>query len=83
MTVPQIREFLGRLASPEGIDYNGLHSRCDSRTQRFAKKILKAMHIPEDTQKNFLELCDKHDGYCDCEILMNAASSLLGEETSW
>ncbi|MFX1313668.1 MAG: DUF2695 domain-containing protein [Promethearchaeota archaeon] len=22
-------------------------------------------------------------GYCDCEILMNVASRLLGEETSW
>ncbi|MCK4284977.1 MAG: DUF2695 domain-containing protein [Candidatus Lokiarchaeota archaeon] len=30
-----------------------------------------------------MELCKENGGYCDCEILMNAAPYLLGEETPW
>ena len=49
----------------------------------YAKKILSLMKIDKAEQERFLELCKEYGGYCDCEILMNAAPKLLGEETPW
>jgi len=31
-------------------------------------------------EENFLEICKEFGGYCDCEILMNAAPILLDED---
>ncbi|MFX1574268.1 MAG: DUF2695 domain-containing protein [Promethearchaeota archaeon] len=39
------------------------------------------IHIPENEQNKFLEVCKENGGFCDCEILMNAARFPLGEET--
>jgi len=41
------------------------------------------MDIPEEEQGKLIRLCRAYGGYCDCEILMNAAPRLLGEETPW
>ncbi|MFX1314278.1 MAG: DUF2695 domain-containing protein [Promethearchaeota archaeon] len=80
-TKPQIREFLNRLAGQEGCQYNGIEWRCGGPQFTYARKILSLMKVPNEEQEEFLELCKKYGGYCDCEILMNAAPLLLGEET--
>ena len=41
------------------------------------------MKISKEAQDQILELCKVYGGYCDCEILMNAAPKLLGEVTPW
>jgi hypothetical protein len=79
----QIRKFLYRLAGEEGCQYNGIEWRCGGPSFTYAKKILTLMNIPDEEQEKFLELCRKFGGYCDCEILMNAAPKLLEEETPW
>lgn len=79
----QVRKFLDRLASSEGCLYDGIAQRCGGPDFIFAKKILTLMKIPKAEQEKFLELCKEYGGYCDCEILMNAAPKLLGEETPW
>lgn len=79
----QIREFLDRLASSEGCLYDGVAERCGGPDFIFAKKILTSMGIDKAVQEKILELCKDYGGYCDCEILMNAAPNLLGEETPW
>jgi len=30
------------------------------------------MHVGEEVQKQFFELCEYYGGYCDCEIILNA-----------
>ena len=79
----QIREFLYRLAGNEGCQYTGFEWRCGGSEFVYAKKILALMQIPDTEQEKVLELCKENGGYCDCEILMNAAPVLLGEETPW
>ena len=49
----------------------------------YARKVLNDMKIPKKEQDLFLEKCREFGGYCDCEVLMNAAEILLGEETPW
>ena len=83
LTNIQIREFLNRLAGYEGCQFNGMEWRCGGPQFTYAKKILTLMKIPKAEQEKFLELCKEYGGYCDCEILMNAAPKLLGEETPW
>lgn len=41
------------------------------------------MKFPIDDQDRILDICKENSGYCDCEILMNAASLLLNEKTPW
>ncbi len=41
------------------------------------------MNVPKEVQDKFLKKCKELDGYCDCEILMNASRELLGEKTPW
>jgi len=41
------------------------------------------MNVSEAEQEKLIELCKENGGYCDCEILMNAAPHMLGEETPW
>ncbi len=83
LTKVQIREFLNRLTGNEGCQFNGNEWRCGGPQFTYAKKILTLMRIPNTEQETFLELCKEYGGYCDCEILMNAAPLLLGEETPW
>jgi len=41
------------------------------------------MNIPIKDQEKFLEICKEFGGYCECEILMNAATILLDEDSSF
>jgi hypothetical protein len=41
------------------------------------------MDFPLKEQVILLKIYKKYGGYCDCEILMNAASWLLNEDTPW
>jgi len=77
----EIRTFIKELAGPEGCQYDGRQWRSGGKEFTYARKILDSMGIPKDKQEDFLSLCRAFGGYCDCEILMNAVSSLLGEET--
>jgi len=43
---------------------------------RYSRMILSAMGVLGEQQDAFLELCGIYGGYCDCEILMNAAPTL-------
>ncbi len=79
----QIREFVYRLASPEGCQYNGIKWRCGGKNHEYSRQILNRMKVSKKNKEVLLELCKELGGYCDCEILMNVASYLLGEETPW
>ncbi|GAH04401.1 unnamed protein product [marine sediment metagenome] len=83
MNKGQIRDFLLKLAGPEGCQFKGANWRCGGKEFKYSRKILKLMKIPKREQDNFLKLCKELGGFCDCEILMNAAEGLLGEETPW
>ncbi len=83
LTKAQIRRFLYRLAGEEGCQYSGLKWRCGGTEYTYAKNVLNLMNIPLMEQEILFELCKKYEGNCDCEILMNAASCLLNEETPW
>jgi len=83
LTKAQIREFLYRLAGNEGCQYNGIQWRCGGLQFIYAKKILCLMNVSKEEQDQLLELCKEYGGYCDCEILLNAAPKLLGEESPW
>lgn len=83
MTKAQIREFLTRLAGEEGCQYTALEWQCGGKEFTYSKKILNLMKIPIKTQQTFFKLSKEFGGYCDCEILMNAAPILLKEETPW
>jgi len=79
----QLREFIYRLAGEEGCQFNGGQWRCGGKTFDYARIILDKMNIPKENQDSLLEKRKDYGGYCDCEILMNAAPILLGEETPW
>lgn len=79
----KIREFLNRLASPEGCDFSANKMRCGGKEFVYARKILNKMRILKNQQDLLIDLCQEYGGFCDCEILMNAASYLLGEDTPW
>ena len=79
----QLREFLNRLAGDEGCQFNGIEWRCGGKEFVYARRVLDKMKITQKDQELLLEKCKEYDGYCDCEILMNAAQMLLNEEASW
>lgn len=83
LTKAQIREFLDRLAGEEGCQFSALKWRCGGKEFIYARKILNLMDVPVKEQDKLLELCKKYGGHCDCEILMNAASWLINEDTPW
>ena len=83
LTTHLLREFLERLAGDEGCQYNGFKWRCGGKEFTYAKKILNLMGVVTKEQEAFLEKCKEFGGYCDCEILMNAAGMLLEEDTPW
>ena len=81
MIKSQIKEFLKRLEGKEGCNFQGkgknMTWKCDSKTHTLSRKILTNMKISEEEQNTFLKECESHGGYCDCEILFNAAEFLL------
>ena len=79
----QIKVFLFRLAGPEGCRYGYKDYRCGGNEYTYARKILDLVHISEAEQRKFLKAFQELGGFCDCEILMNAAGRLLGEDTPW
>jgi len=79
----QIRYFLKRLAGEEGCQYTGIEWRCGGKEFTYTKTILNLMEIPQKEQNKFIKICQEYGGYCDCEILMNAAQFLLEEDTPW
>jgi hypothetical protein len=69
MTRAQIRHFL--------IALDGILEHKPCRTDhRYARQVLHQIGIEPEQQEAFLELCGLYGGYCDCEILMNAAPKL-------
>ena len=74
LTKGKIKEFLLRLSR---------YGMCGGHEYVFASKALDEMNIPKNIQIKLLKKCKELDGYCDCEILKNAAKRLLGEETPW
>jgi len=64
LTQLQLRFFLDALGIK--CQFGGNKWKCGGPEFPYAREILTAMRIPR--------------GHCDCEILMNAAFYLLGEE---
>ncbi len=79
----QIRYFLEKLAGDEGCQYTGVEWKCGGKEFTFSKKVLNSIEIPPEVQEKFFRICQEYGGYCDCEILMNAAQFLLDEDTPW
>ena len=75
MTMMDIEDFLDKLSGGEGIELTRSGSRCNGYED--SKRILDEMGVNKDAQDKFLELCGYYNGYCDCEILFNAARFLL------
>ena len=73
MTLMDIEEFLDKLSSGVGLSRSGW--KCHGYEE--SERILFEMEISKETQDKFLELCGYYDGYCDCEILLNASRHLL------
>ncbi|KKM73084.1 hypothetical protein LCGC14_1414030 [marine sediment metagenome] len=71
MTMMDIEEFLDRLSGGEGVGLSRSGWKCNGYEE--SERILFEMGIEKDTQGKFLELCGHYGGYCDCEILLNAA----------
>ena len=69
MTRSQIRHFLIAL------DAILEHKPCRT-DHRYARQVLYQIGIEPEQQEIFLELCKLLGGYCDCEIMMNAAPEL-------
>ena len=69
MTRAQIRHFLIAL------DAILEHKPCRT-DHRYAHQVLYQIGIDPEQQEVFLELCKINGGYCDCEIVMNAAPEL-------
>ena len=55
--------------------------KCGGLEFPYARKILTSMGISLADQEKVLEICKENGGDCDCEILMNAARFLSGQET--
>jgi len=79
----KLREFFKRLEGPEGCNFrkndkDEIIWNCAGGTdQSLAIAILTDMGIGPKTQSNFLALCYKHGGHCDCEILFNAEERIM------
>jgi len=62
--------------------FDGDEWKCGGPEFPYARKILIAMGITPSDQEMVLEICKEHGGFCDCEILLNAARFLSGQETA-
>ena len=78
LTQLQLRFFLDALGIK--CQFGGDEWKCGGPEFPYAREILTAMRIPQTDQEKVLEIFKENGGYCDCEILMNAAFNLLGEE---
>lgn len=78
LTQLQLRFFLDALGIK--CQFSGDEWKCGGPEFPYAREVLTAMRIPQTDQEKVLEICKENGGYCDCEILMNAARFLLGEE---
>ena len=54
--------------------------KCGGPEFPYTRKVLTLMRIPQIDQEKVIEICKENGGHCDCEILMNAARFLIGEE---
>ena len=81
----EIRDFLNNLAEFDWIRpaKHSLRLRSKGNDYINSTKVLNEMGISKKVQRHFLKLCICYGGYCDSEILMNAASLLLNEYTKW
>ena len=82
MNTSVLNEFFQRLSSEEGVGIRNIkHSsiRCGGESYPLSKEILGRMGVKQEVQDRFLELCQHYGGYCDCEIVLNAASVFLEE----
>ena len=83
LTKLQLYMFLEALAGDAGCQFDGIEWRCGGPEFIYARKILTMMKITRKDQEKILKICEENGGHCDCEILMDAAPFLLGEETLW
>lgn len=84
LTGGQLHGFLTRLQDrvfPDGMNADGepVTVCCDGRTQTQARDVLAGMGAPQRVAGAFLKHCEELGGYCDCEILLNAAPEMLKE----
>lgn len=79
----EIRDFLNKLAELDWVRPAKNSSRSKDNDYINSKKVLDEMGISKKIQRHFLKLCICYGGYCDSEILMNAAALLLNEYTKW
>ncbi len=83
MTNKQIGGFLEKLKGPKGCNFRGSFDYpiwdCSGDFSR-SLNILNNMGISDKESIDFLEECEELGGYCDCEIIINAAERLKGAE---
>ncbi len=78
LTKEQKNEFFSRLEGEEGCNFKEdskgkLIWNCKGGNDKSkAIEILKKMGISEKDMIEFLCLCDRYGGHCDCEICFNA-----------
>jgi hypothetical protein len=80
MDIGVLNEFFQRLQGEEGVGVKNLPRsglKCGGQSYPLSKEILSRMGIKHEIQDQFLELCQHYGGYCDCEIVLNAASVFL------
>ena len=78
LTQLQLRFFLDALGIK--CEFGGDEWKCGGPKFPYAREILAIMRISQPDQRKILDICKEYGGHCDCEILMNAALFLLGEE---
>lgn len=86
MNYEQVEEFLIELEGPEGCNFQMEPDKPETATwhcggghdQSHSRKILNKMGIPKGERDAFLKECTELGGHCDCEIVFNAADTLLG-----
>jgi hypothetical protein len=79
LTQLQLHVFLYALEGK--CKFDGDEWKCGGQKFPYATKILDSMGIPQNDKEIMLEIYKEHGGHSDCEILMNAARFLLGEES--
>ena len=78
LTRRQVKSFLVKLASPIACNMSsGEGWKCGGKSYSFSRMILNRMGVSREDQDYFFKLCQSLGGYCDCEILMNAADELV------
>lgn len=78
----QMNEFLCKLDKACNFQGKGAGStwKCNGDIddeKSFTQTILAKMKLSKEEIKDVLKNCKKYGGYCDCEILLNAAEELL------